>query len=142
MKKNVLRFILNREVFTFLLIGAFNTILSMMIMFGLYNIYNFGYWISSFIAYIITAILGFILNRKYTFKSNDSILKCSIKFFTVIIGCYIIAFSIAQPMVENIIFKFQVARLEKISDQIAMLLGQVIFTMLNYIGQKYFAFKK
>lgn len=129
-----------REIITFLIIGAVNTILSICIMFSLYNLYQLGYWFSSFSAYLITAVIGFILNRKYTFKSTASLMSSAIKFFLTIIICYLIAYSIAKPFVSMILGNIDGSYLIEINDQIAMIVGQIIFTGLNFIGQKFFAF--
>ena len=128
------------KLFKFIIVGIINTFFSMVIMFSMYNILHLGYWGSSSTAYILSSILSFVLNKKFTFTNNDSILKTSIKFSINIGICYILAYSISKPVVSWILFKLNFPH--EIIEQAAMLLGMIIFTILNYIGQRFFAFKE
>ena len=71
----------------FLLVGAGNTIISLLIMFLLEG---FGYWTSTSIAYIIGATVSFFLNRIYTFYSKEKLLRSAVKFSVNGVVCYII----------------------------------------------------
>lgn len=123
----------------FVLVGLMNTALSVAIMFLLYNWLNMGYWSSSAISYVLASISSFFLNRNFTFKSKESILKSAIKFSINVAICYVLAYSLAKPLVVFSLSKFNLP--QSTTEQIAMLLGQVLFTVLNYIGQRFFAFK-
>ena len=53
----------------------------------------------------------------------------------------VLAYYVAQPLTSWLLNALGWTLESKITDQIAMLVGQVIFTLLNYTGQKFFAFK-
>lgn len=128
------------KLIKFILVGIANTLFSMVIMFLLYNLAHFGYWGSSAISYILGSILSFILNKSFTFQNKDSVLKTGLKFALNVAVCYVIAYSIAQPAVTWLLSGFALA--QNVTDQISMLFGMCLFTGLNYIGQRFFAFKK
>lgn len=125
----------------FLLIGGCNFILSMAIMFLLYNFLNLGYWGSSMISFTLCSVISYILNRKYSFKSTAPLIKSAVKFSIVIAISYVVAFGAAKPIM---LWLMQIAKInlqEKIIEQLAMILAQGIFTIINFIGQRLWAFK-
>lgn len=128
------------KLLKFLLVGVLNTVFSAVIMILLYNIAGLGYWSSSAIAYVLGSILSFILNKNYTFSNDAPILKTGLKFSLNIAICYLIAYSIAKPTVIILLGKLPLEH--KMIEQIAMLFGMVLFTGLNYIGQRYLIFKE
>lgn len=124
----------------FIFVGVLNTIFSAAGMFLLYNIANLGYWGSSVISYILGSILSFVLNKNFTFENSDSVASTAVKFAINVAACYIIAFSISKPIITMLLSynRFSVS----IKEQIAMLFGMVLFTLLNYVGQRFFAFRE
>ncbi|MBP1743142.1 MAG: GtrA family protein [Firmicutes bacterium] len=124
----------------FIAVGIINTAFSAIIMFFLYNTAKFGYWGSSVTAYILASIMSFFLNKSFTFNNKNSVMETAYKFALNVAVCYFVAYSVSKPLM---IFLLTNAELSAhIIDQIAMLFGMVIFTMLNYIGQRFFAFKE
>ena len=62
------------------------------------------------------------------------------KFALNIIVCYLIAYSLALPLTR---YALQSMHLSKpIVENVAMLVGTVLFMVINYLGQKFFAFKR
>lgn len=135
-------FFFNREFALFLAIGIFNTFISMGIAYSLYHFTNLGYYISSFVGVFVAAIIGFFMNRKYTFSSNNKVFLSIIKFFIVIFIAYIIAFSLSLRMLTYIFLLINSDISVRIIEQIAILIAQIIFTLINFTGQKIWTFKK
>ena len=52
--------------------------------------------------------------------------------------CYFVAYGLAKPLVTAVLDNAG----EDLRDAVAMLAGMVIFTGLNYLGQRFFAFKR
>ena len=134
----------DKSIYRFLIIGAVNTVIGMALMFTFYNVFNFGYWGSTAIAYVVGSVFSFIMNKNYTFsyKKND---KMSIlKFVAVQVVAYSIAYLIARPLVVFIFNYFDdYLSLEMhYVEQLAMLVGMGIFVVLGYLGQRFFAFRK
>ena len=128
------------KLIKFILVGVANTLLSAAIMFLLYNLAHFGYWGSSATSYVLGSILSFVLNKTYTFKNKDSIWKTALKFALNVAICYVIAYSLAQPVVTALLRN--TGWETSVVEQISMLFGMCLFTALNYIGQRFFAFKE
>ena len=130
----------DRTLLKFLLVGCANTLFSMCIMYLLYNLAHFGYWGSSAIAFFLASILSFFLNRSFTFQSKEGIGKTALRFSVNIAVCYLLAYSAAQPLVGWALGRFGLDI--SLVEQIAMLFGMCMFTGLNYLGQRFFAFRK
>ena len=52
--------------------------------------------------------------------------------------CYLIAYGVAKPLVRAMLSGASVS----IQENVAMLSGMCLFVVLNYLGQRFFAFKK
>ncbi|MBU3142780.1 GtrA family protein [Clostridium sp. CF012] len=124
----------------FVLVGIINTIFGTGIMFLLYNLASFGYWGSSTVSYILGSILSFFLNKNFTFRNKESTVKTALRFTVNIAVCYLVAYSISKPIVTMILSNTSLSK--SIVEQVSMLLGMVLFTTLNYVGQRFFAFKE
>ncbi len=124
------------KLLKFLLVGVINTLVGTAIMFGLYNLAGASYWLSSAANYILTSILSFFLNKYFTFRSRGSTLREVVRFALNIAVCYLAAYGIAQPLTAWALSGASVT----LRDNAAMLVGMCLFTGLNYIGQRFFAF--
>ena len=107
-------------------------------MFVFYNVFHFSYWFSSASNYFFGSILSYFLNKSFTFRYGKPDLKSIFKFTINIIVCYIIAYSIARPVMRDLLSNYSVS----IQDNVSMVLGTLLFMGLNYLGQRFFAFKK
>lgn len=131
---------INFTFFKFILVGAINTIIGTTIMFVFYNVCHFSYWISSASNYIVGGLISYGLNKKYTFKNTEKGIKSFIRFVINITICYILAYGIAKKIIYMGLNNFDMAIVLK--DNIAMILGMVLYVLCNYVGQKVFVFGK
>lgn len=107
-------------------------------MFVFYNVFHFSYWLSSASNYFFGSILSYFLNKYYTFRYGKTDLKSIIKFTINILLCYLLAYGIAKPLMAHLLSHQSIS----IQENISMIVGTVLFTILNYLGQRYFAFNK
>ena len=125
-------------VVRFVLVGTVNTLFGAGIMFIFYNCLHLSYWLSSASNYFFGSILSYFLNKYFTFRRTERSAKYIVRFVINISVCYFAAYSVAKPLITQLLTSASVTAQENI----AMLAGMVIFTVLNYFGQKLFAFKK
>ena len=125
------------SMWKFLLVGAANTLLSMVLMFLLEGL---GYWPSTAIAYVAGAVLSFFLNRSFTFKSKAAFWPSAVKFAVNVVVCYLIAYSVAQPLVTLVLSRTAIPVIWQ--ERIAKVFGMGLYTVINYFGQRFFAFRK
>ncbi|GGD09959.1 GtrA family protein [Pontibacillus salipaludis] len=126
------------SVIKFIVVGVINTLVGTLIMFSCYNIIGLNYWISTSANYIVGSVLSYFLNKYWTFQHKEKSIKIILKFVVNIIICYFLAYSLAKYLVNLVLSQFN----NNIQDNVSMIIGLILFTVLNYSGQKYFAFKK
>ena len=129
--------LIDKSIPKFLLVGVGNTLLSMVLMFLLEGL---GYWPSTAIAYVAGAVMSFFLNRHFTFHSEETFLRSAVKFAVNVAVCYVVGYGLAKvlvpiPQQPNAVPVIWVERLSK-------LVGMGLYTVLNYFGQRFFAFRK
>ena len=128
----------NMEAVRFIIVGVVNTLFGTLIMFSFYNIFHMPYWVSSASNYIFGSILSFFLNKYFTFKNTEKSFSQVLKFIINISICYFVAYGVAKPLAIHFLSMSTVS----IQENVAMLIGMVLFTLLKFFGQKFFAFKK
>lgn len=121
----------------FLIVGVGNTLLSAVIMFALEGL---GYWPSTAIAYVAGAVMSFFLNRSFTFHSQAKMGKSALRFAINVAVCYVVAYGLAQPLAVIILGKTAISALWQ--ERLTKLGGMCLYTLLNYFGQRFFAFQK
>ena len=135
--KALLKKLFDPSLWRFLIVGCVNTAVGAAIMFGLYNLAGCSYWFSSAANYVLTSILSFFLNKHFTFRSKKYTLREVLRFALNIAVCYLIAYGIAKPLTLRLL----AGASDSLRDNAAMLVGMVLFTVCNYFGQRFFAFR-
>ena len=128
---------LDETLWKFILVGIFNTLVGMAIMFGLYNLEGASYWVSSAANYIFVSILSYVLNKKFTFRHEGRVVQSGIRFAVNIAVCYLLAYGIAKPCALTLLEGCSQA----LQENVAMLIGMCLFTGMNYLGQRLFVFR-
>ena len=121
----------------FLLVGVGNTLLSMVLMFALEGL---GYWPSTAIAYVAGAVMSFFLNRGFTFHSDEVLWRAAVKFAVNVVVCYVVGYGLARIImgVPPTLTALPALWWERLSK----LVGMGLYTVLNYFGQRFFAFRR
>ena len=140
-----LKKIFDPTFFRFILVGIINTLVGYGVMFGLYNLAGLhrlgdtGYWISSAANYVVGSIVSFFLNKHFTFRSREKGAKVVLRFAVNISVCYLLAYGLAKPAVAWLLRGMGLS--QQLQGNLTMLAGSGLFVILNYFGQRFFAFK-
>ena len=137
MNSNIVRLFFDKTFMKFVIVGMINVTVGATIMFVFYNVFHFSYWVSSASNYFFGSIVSYILNKYFTFHYHEKGWWSVVKFILNIVVCYIIAYSIAKPLMQWILSDFSVT----VQENVSMTFGMCLFTALNYLGQRFFAFK-
>lgn len=125
-------------VIKFLLVGIVNTLVGTAVMFLLYNLAGCPYWPSVCANYLCGGVVSYFLNKYFTFQNKERSWAQVGRFVVTVAVCMLIAYGLAKPAVRWALSGVG----EKIQENVAMLVGMVLYTGLNYFGQRFFAFKK
>ncbi|MCQ2398627.1 MAG: GtrA family protein, partial [Sphaerochaetaceae bacterium] len=93
-------------------------------------------WFSSAANYVTGGIASFFLNKYFTFQNKEHSVQQVLKFILTVAVCYLVAYGISKPFVLRILSGSNLRKQENI----AMFFGMGIYTVLNYLGQRFFAF--
>ena len=120
----MLKKIFDPTLFRFLLVGVVNTLVGYGVMFGLYNLAGLhlwgdpGYWISSAANYLVGSVVSFAAN---------------------ITVCWLLAYGLAKPAMGALLSGTALS--PQLQGNLTMLAGSGLFVLLNYFGQRFFAFR-
>ena len=140
-----LKKIFDPTFFCFIVVGVINTLVGYGVMFGLYNLAGLhtwgdtGYWISSAANYVVGSIVSFFLNKHFTFRNREKGAGVVFRFVLNISVCYLLAYGLAKPAVSWALGGMGLS--EQLQGNLTMLFGSGLFVLLNYFGQRFFAFK-
>ncbi len=122
----------------FLLVGVVNTIVGTAVMFILYNLVGCPYWPSVCANYLCGGVVSYFLNKYFTFKNTETSFAQVGRFVITVAVCMLIAYGAAKPAVKWALSGYST----KLQENAAMLVGMCLYTGLNYLGQRFFAFKE
>ncbi|MFQ3544941.1 GtrA family protein [Halobacillus rhizosphaerae] len=122
----------------FLAVGIVNTIFGLSVTFLSFHS-GVSYYISTLLGTVVGAIISYLLNRTFTFKSTTSFNKSAWKFIVVILICYFFSYSVSIPIIQYG-YSFLPVFMEPYQGDFTILCGAGIYTISNYLGQKYFVF--
>lgn len=131
----------NNHFLRFLLVGILNTLIGLSIMFILLNLFSWSYWLATFTGNSIGAVISYILNRSFTFNSTVGASEGIPRFITVIAFCYVVSYSVSGAAANLIEIPEWASRVVS-SKELGILMGTILYTTTNYLGQKGFVFRR
>ena len=140
-----LRKLFDPTIFRFLAVGVVNTLVGYGVMFGLYNLAGLhawgeaGYWISSAANYLVGSVVSFFLNKHFTFRNQEKGAGVVLRFVVNISVCWLLAYGLAQPAMGWLLGGLNLS--QQLQGNLTMLAGSGLFVLLNYFGQRFFAFR-
>ena len=145
-KKLLSKTLFDKTFWRFVLVGVVNTLIGLGVnylvlwLLGLNERVseNAAYWIASAANYTVGSIVSFFLNKYFTFQVKERSIRFVVRFIINITICYLLAYGIAKPLVARILSSMPA----NIQENGAMLVGMCLFVALNYIGQRFFAFRQ
>lgn len=140
--KKLFSFFFDKSLLIFLLIGGINTLLTMGTNTLLTTLAGWSFFASSAFSFAVFSVPSFYFNRKYSFKSKAPLAGSILRFATVVTGCFLLSFALNQLVLPNLRAGAW-AGMNDFAYTIIRVVGlQVVFTILNYLGQRLWAFKK
>lgn len=124
----------------FLLVGVLNTLVGLTAIYLLLNLLGLNYWLATFLGNSTGAVVSYVLNKTFTFRHKGTIRESFWKFVLVILVCYGVSYWAGLRLTSFWLASFPFER--KWIENAAVLAGAGIYTVTNYLGNKYFAFRE
>ena len=131
--------VLHKSLLFYTIIGMSNTLLTMGLEFILNNVFGLPYWWVTSIPFAITSVTSFVFNRKFSFDSKGNFWTDMLKFYALFIACYLLAFCVAKPLAIKLMSDANAS--EKAIHNVSIVVGQCVFTPLNYLGQRFIVYR-
>ena len=116
-----------------------NTAIGLTCMYIGLDLFHLSYWTSTFFGNAIGAVVSYLLNRTFTFKSETHVGKSSIRFILVILICYFVSYKVGITCTTVCLEHWPIFP-KSLNKEVAILLGSSLYTLTNYFGQRYFVF--
>ena len=120
------------ELVRFGMVSITRTILGIFIIFVPYNLWGANYILCNIASYSIGLIVGFVLHKKWTFRShrdwNEEVIP-----YVVIFGA---------GFLVNIVLLFLFAEGLNLNKNVSQVIAICGFTTTNYFGNKFWTFRK
>lgn len=114
----------------FLSVGALNTILGLSTIYFLMYFWGAGPFISNVVGYIFGIVVGYHLNRAWTFRSPQLKKGLFSNYALVAAGSYFVNLSVVFLSISL-----------SVDPYLAQLMGIASYTVLAYLGNTYFVFR-
>ena len=140
--KKLFSFFWDRSLLIFAIIGAVNTVISYVGSFLLVQFAGWRLFWATALMYAVCSVGSFYFNRKYSFQSKAPLGRSIVRFTIIIAACFLISYA-ANNLVMPWMYEHWFPGMSDVAYTLLRLLGiQVLFTLLNYIAQRLWAFKE
>lgn len=120
------------EVARFGIVGVIRAILAIILIFVPYNLWGVNYILCNIVGYSIGLVIGFILHKKWTFKSQGD--------WNEEVAPYLVTFGVGYLVNMTLLLLFaEKLALNKNISQVIAICG---FATTNYLGNKFWTFRK
>ena len=126
------------KMWKFLLVGLLNTLVGDGLSFLLINLTDMGIWLATALPMALASVMSYFLNKHFTFKNTETGWRPAVRFALNIAMCYVVAYGIAIPLMQWALSTAD----PTLRDNVAKVVGMVLFTGCNYLGQRLFAFRE
>lgn len=116
----------------FLIVGLANTAIGLLIIYACKWLFEMGDVISNIIGYAAGMIIGFMLNKNWTFEHRGRHATAFLRFLAVLASAYLINLITVLYAIDGL----------RLNSYLAQALGIIPYTLMNYIGSRYFVFKE
>ena len=124
--------IFQEQFLKFILVGITSTIINYSIFYVFYSYFFLNYLFSAFFGYVTGVFVGYILNGRWTFGVKKDEERSLLKYLLVYLLTLILAVILLYSLVAILNFK----------PPIAYIFVVMLATLTNFIGMKYWVFKK
>lgn len=139
-----------RQAVKYSVVGVINTLLTLIVIWVMTKTMGHTEALSNFVGYLIGITNSFLLNRTWTFGSHANIWKSAVKFLGVFAVCYLLQLSVLLSLnhccpTNPPLFAFlepllQIFRIDALF--YIQMLSMVVYTVVNFLINKYYTFKK
>ena len=134
----------------FILVGIVNTVVGEGIVLLLTNLagwkqFDWGPGAAAFAGVVVGSIVSFFLNKYFTFKNTEKGWKPVLRFTINILVCMLVRVAVAtavSAISKAAGWSMFGMDVDTFAGNLSWAVGAVVFVAVNYVGQRFFAFKE
>lgn len=136
-RREMLRFI------KYCTVGALNTLLTLGVIFVCKSVLEINPYVSNALGYIVGVLNSFLWNKKWVFKSHGRTSREAVKFLAGFGVCYVLQFITVWCLNQSSFgdIELQLAVFTLSGYGLATLIGNVVYTVANFIYNRLVTFK-
>ena len=115
----------------YVIVGAMNTLITLSVIFLLMKIFACSYLISNAAGYLLGFINSFFMNKRWTFRSRNSLTREGLFFVMLFFVCYLLQLTFLIFLKEHLHIK---------ADH-AQFVAMIFYALLNFTGNKFITFR-
>lgn len=120
-----------RALIKFVVVGVANTLVGLFLIYLGKWLLGFGDVVANTCGYSIGLVLGFILNRRWTFRHSGPVIPALARFFAIFILAY----------VSNLVTVLVAINSLEMNSYLAQASGILPYTVIFFFGSRYVAFR-
>ena len=130
--------LIDRTTVRYVEIGVLNMLFCTAIMYLLYNLTRLSSWACAFINHALGGVISYSCNRRFVFREKKRSPKTLALFVLNLAVCYVISYSIVLPGMKRLLAHWT----HRSRDNLAMGAGVLLFSVLNYFGERFVVFRE
>ncbi|MCM1067376.1 MAG: GtrA family protein [Muribaculaceae bacterium] len=125
------------------LVGVLNTLVTLGVIYLCKSFFGLNLYVSNALGYICGVINSFLCNKTWVFRSKGGYTREAVKFLIGFALCYALQFWVVWMLNESTFgsLLFSIAGIEISGYGIATLLGNVVYTLANFVYNRLITFK-
>ncbi len=126
------------------IVGVMNTLLTLIVIFLCKSVFGINAYVSNAIGYIVGVINSFIWNRQWVFRSNGALSRQAVHFIIGFLVCYAVQFLVVWTLNQFVLkdVELHIVVMTLSGYGIATLIGNVCYTLCNFVYNRLVTFKK
>jgi putative flippase GtrA len=126
------------------IVGVMNTLLTLIVIFLCKSVFGINAYVSNAIGYIVGVINSFIWNRQWVFRSNGALSRQAVHFIIGFLVCYAVQFLVVWTLNQFVLkdVELHIVVMTLSGYGIATLIGNVCYTLCNFVYNRLITFKK
>ncbi|MCH5219532.1 MAG: GtrA family protein [Muribaculaceae bacterium] len=132
------------QLFRYAVVGVMNTLLTLTVIFICKSFLHINPYVSNAIGYFLGLVNSFLWNRSWVFHAHGGKIHYqAVSFIIGFVVCYAIQFLVVWLLNQSSFGKIEIDILGFILSGygIATLIGNVVYTLCNFVYNRLFAFK-
>lgn len=131
------------QLIKYAIVGVMNTLITLGVIFVCKSILGVNPYVSNALGYVAGLLNSFIWNRTWVFRSHGRITRQAINFFAAFCLCYLLQLLVVWALTKSSFgaLEFDIVGFVLSGYGIATLIGNVVYTMCNFIYNRIFTFR-